>query len=534
MNRTWRQERLAAKELERLKRKEARAEEQAEAAASAARSEAAKADFMQKKRDEQERSRQIQAALAARSAEPEPEPEPEPEVVIEEWVPPPEEEVVVKVAGIKGRFPEQVAALEAARSHQDNLVAAVFEAEMLDQMGPQKAEALLEAVRLGYEQPEVECGCFLKAAEDYRRLQPFLDRLIRRHFKLEDGEAGKSGPPLHIGPDTAVRGGVGPSWECAEPFPLGKTAGKDAGCVVRFDRNLKDTPLLAGMGADEEPRIALEERLVDALAGAFEMPGRYYSLTVGRADFASASDVETLRAVADGMMLPDLSDAAYDARAELWSQGGVSGAWPQGRGVWLAEDRSVSVWVGAREHVTVLAAGRANEASGGMAGLLETGRVLLEKLLAALGGGAAWATHVDYGFVRASAPLAASIAWQMRADDLDAVCLQVSTHPSNLGTGMRFTARIALPTLSKRGKDLGALSRAAASAGLAVGGVGGEVLASMDKLARDGKCVVWCEAPAFGVTEGQAVAALAQGVGQLLAAEEKAKAVARGAAKFYS
>ena len=110
----------------------------------------------------------------------------------------------------------------------------------------------------------------------------------------------------------------------------------------------------------------------------------------------------------------------------------------------------------------------------------------------------------------------------------------MSTHPSNLGTGMRFTARIALPTLSKRGKDLGALSRAAASAGLAVGGVGGEVLASMDKLARDGKCVVWCEAPTFGVTEGQAVAALAEGVGQLLAAEEKAKAVARGAAKFYS
>ena len=46
--------------------------------------------------------------------------------------------------------------------------------------------------------------------------------------------------------------------------------------------------------------------------------------------------------------------------------------------------------------------------------------------------------------------------------------------------------------------------------------------------------LMWCEAPTFGVTEGQAVAALAEGVGQLLAAEEKAKAVARGAAKFYS
>ena len=144
----------------------------------------------------------------------------------------------------------------------------------------------------------------------------------------------------------------------------------------------------------------------------------------------------------------------------------------------------------------------------------------------------------------------------------------------------RATARIALPTISKRGKDLSALSRAVEKCGLALGSQSGETFAGMEKLPRDGKCEVWRIAgpvdaddegggegggdddgggggegeegaeegdggegaaassgsknASFGVTEGSQVGALWSAVEELLALEAKAKSVNAAAAKFYS
>jgi hypothetical protein len=335
-----------------------------------------------------------------------------------------------------------------------------------------------------------------------------------------------------------------------------KTAGPKCGVRLRFDRNLKggkEMMLLAAYADDEGARKALEEKIRVPREGAFAedaegdggsvISGRYYSLTTGHESFVGETELGELRGVGDGMCVPELVDVKYEPQAELLKLGGVLGCWPQGRGFWLADDRSVAVWVGAREHITLLVGGACKGSEGGMSALLAKGRGLLERLRAALGD---FAAHGEYGFV--------------------------STHPPNLGTGLRATARIALPTISKRGKDLSALSRAVEKCGLTVGSQSGETFAGMEKLPRDGKCEVWrivgaapaargeagadgdggggegdaaedadgdgpggpSNNPAFGMTEGGQCEALWSAVEELLALEAKAKSVNAAAAKFYS
>ena len=560
-------ERLAAKEQERLARRVEKEREAVLEAERAARSEEQKKDFMAGKRAEADRKAAIAAEIARARRGATPEPEPEPEVVYEEWVPPPvEEPEPERQAGIAGRFPEECAALSQAKSSgPDNLVAQVFEEEVLNMMGSAKAKQLLSAIRLSYEQPDAcdadrygraALGCFITAAEDYRKLQPFVDLLVRSYFGC--AAAGSAfNVPLHVGPDAAVRGGVRPSWEVDGVLPIeAKTAGPKCGARLRFDRNIKggkDMMLLAAYADDEGARKALEERIRGSLEGVFAaeaegdgggvIAGKYYSLTTGHDSFVGESELEEMRAVGDGMCVPQLVDVKYEPQAELLKLGGVLGCWPQGRGFWLADDRSVAVWVGAREHITLVVAGACKGSEGGVSALLAKGRGLLERLRAALGD---FAAHGEYGFV--------------------------STHPPNLGTGMRAVARVALPTISKRGKDLSALSRAVEKCGLAVGSQSGETFAGMEKLPRDGKCEVWrivgaapaapdeagdggdggggeggdgaedagadggspSNNPAFGVTEGGQCEALWSAVVELLALEAKAKSVNAAAAKFYS
>jgi hypothetical protein len=479
------EERLAAKEKERLERlaeKEKAAEEEE---ARKARGEEAKKDFLAKKREEQERAKTIQAAIAASKREPEPEPELEPEVVVDEWVPPPyvhrkqapcsflqpscttsavgviscleslrecldplcanrraEEPEPARQAGIAGRFPDECAALEQAKSTgPGNLVAQVFESEVLNMMGSAKAKQLLSAIRTSYEQPDAcdserwgraALGCFISAAEDYRKLQPFLDQLIRAYFGCPAADT-SSNVPLHVGPDAVVRGGMRPSWEVEGVLPIeAKTAGPKCGARLRFDRNIKggkDMQLLAAYGDDEGARKALEERIREPLEGAFSeeaegdggaiVSGRYYSLTTGHENFVTEQELEELRSVADGMCLPDLVDEKYEPQAQVLKLGGVLGCWPEGRGFWLADDRSVAVWVGAREHITLLVGGACKASEGGMAALLSKGRGLLERLQAALGD---FASHGEYGFV--------------------------STHPPNLGTGLVSTTPVCVTAVT--------------------------------------------------------------------------------------
>ena len=552
------EERLAAKEADRLVRLAEKQKAAEEEAARKARGEEAKKNFLANKREELERSKAIQAAIAASKQKPEAElqPEPEPVYVEEEWAPPPmEEPEPARKAGIAGRFADEVAALEqAARSNPDNLVARVFESGVLNMMGSAKAKELLKALTVSFEhsdacgQQREALGCFISAAEDYRKLQPFMDQLIRQYFGASPSTSGGGAVPLHVAPDTPNRGGTRPSWEVEGVLPIEvKTAGPKCGARLRFNRNVRgpNFKLLAGYGDDAAARKDLEATLSTAVKGAFgvevEGPGgqvvdgRYYSLTLGHEDFVGEADLSRLREVADGMIIPELVDTKYEPLAEILKLGGVLGCWPEGRGFWLASDRSVAVWVGAMEHVSLLVSGACKASDGGMAALLAKGRGLLERLRIAIGGEeGAWASHGEYGFV--------------------------STHPPNLGTGLRAVVRVAVPTLSKRGRDLGALSRAVAACGLAAQSQSGESFSGMEQLPRDGKCEVWrvvgrdaskkhevdtpdgdsedvvstrISSPSFGLTEADAVEQLWAAVEELLGMEQKAKAVNAAAAKFY-
>ena len=550
------EERLAATEADRLVRLAEKQKAAEEEAARKARGEETKKDFLAEKRKELERSKAIQAAIAASQQTPEAELQPEPEPVEEEWAPPPmEEPEPARIAGIAGRFPDEVAALEqAARSNPDNLVARVFESDVLNMMGSAKAKELLKALTVSFVhsdacgQQREALGCFISAAEDYRKLQPFMDQLIRQYFGAPPPPSSGGAVPLHVSPDTPNRGGARPSWEVEGVLPIEvKTAGPKCGARLRFNRNVRgpNFKLLAGYGDDAAARKALEAALSTAVEAAFAVEaegpggqavhGRYYSLTVGHEDFVGEADLSRLREVADGMVIPELVDTKYEPLAELLKLGGVLGCWPEGRGFWLAADRSVAVWVGAMEHISLLVSGSCKASEGGLAALLAKGRGLLERLRIAIGGEeGAWASHGEYGFL--------------------------STHPPNLGTGLRAVVRVAVPTLSKRGRDLGALSRAVAACGLAAQSQSGESFAGMEQLPRDGKCEVWravgtdaskkqgadtpgdesddvastrISSPSFGLTEADAVEQLWAAVEELLGMEQKAKAVNAAAAKFY-
>ena len=92
----------------------------------------------------------------------------------------------------------------------------------------------------------------------------------------------------------------------------------------------------------------------------------------------------------------------------------------------------------------------------------------------------------------------------------------MSTHPSNLGTGMRASVHVKLPKLTADGTDKGAKA-VASPLGLSVRGTGGE----HTPIGADGTVDISPRARLF-IKEAEIIQALYNGLKLLLEAEAKA------------
>ena len=178
---------------------------------------------------------------------------------------------------------------------------------------------------------------------------------------------------------------------------------------VRVARNLQQFPLAGAM--TKEQRCDLENFMLTAIEEMIAMPeygGRYCSLTPGHANFVS--DEEYQRLYQSRIAFHDLSSDAFASSA------GIAGDWPHGRGVYISANKKLVIWVGAEDHLRIIA--------------MSTGTVLnqvfdtLKQALAVIDAfdGINYLSSDDFGMV--------------------------TSCPTNLGTGMRASVLIRLPTLT--------------------------------------------------------------------------------------
>ena len=219
---------------------------------------------------------------------------------------------------------------------------------------------------------------------------------------------------------------------------------------VRVGRNLKQFNLPGLM--DQAERIKFEKALQPAFDKLKEaMGGNVYSLSP---DWGTAEGSE------DKVVNPNLIDEAkynelvaahvmfkdMDADPFLKSAG-ISSDWPYGRGCWQSEDKECIVWFGEEDQLRIMSMKKGtclNEVFNKLKTLLDT----FESIE-----GIEFATSEKYGYV--------------------------TSCPSNLGTGMRASVHIKVPTLTADGQadphgNSPTCTAITGPLGLSVRGTGGE------------------------------------------------------------
>lgn len=346
----------------------------------------------------------------------------------------------------------KLAAIKA--SHPGNRAARHFDPAYYESLGEEDRAALLAAVASGVANPSSSVGAYATRPTDYDTLSGFFDPLIADYHGMGAAAVQTSDWSVPSRTDLAAVG-------------MGPTS-----CRVRVGRNLAAFPLPAGMTADQ--RVALEDAMMVAFKVlAAQFGGEYHSLTPGRA----ISDDAYAALVADHLMFKSMADDVYLAAA------GISADWPTGRGAYISADRRISIWVNEEDHLRVTCMCTTTDPA-------EPFR-LLATTLAALEAqpGMTFARSRRYG--------------------------NVTSCPSNLGTGMRASVHLALPALTSDGTTAAA-EAVAKPAGLSVRGTGGEhtpVVAGVVDLSPSAR---------FGLTEAQVIGRLVDGVKLMLAAEAAA------------
>lgn len=360
---------------------------------------------------------------------------------------------------------QTIAEIEALKADWPNNIALrCFDAAYLRTLSPDNQTRFLKCLASGIANPDSEMGCYACRPSDYDDFKPFFSRAVARYHKVST-EARQVNDWRLDGIDGLPEDGV---------LDIARLGLPPLSMRVRVGRNLADLPLPGGM--DKADRVGLEQRMTAAFQRLIETPGyggRYHSLTPGHPDRIGDDDY---RALVDAhIMFKNMADDRYLAAA------GIAADWPHGRGAYVSADRSVIVWVGEEDHLRIMC--------------MKTGTVLNEvfdRLREALGlieniDGLSFALSADYGVV--------------------------TSCPTNLGTGMRASLHIALPTLTAGGTDERAKD-IARPLGLSVRGVGGE----HTPVGADGTVDISPSAR-FHITEGEILAALYKGIEQLIAEE---------------
>ncbi|PRQ04071.1 putative ATP:guanido phosphotransferase [Enhygromyxa salina] len=227
--------------------------------------------------------------------------------------------------------------------------------------------------------------------------------------------------------------------------------------TVRVTRNLRSAQFPALIG--RRGRLEAERRIaaaLDALGPRFE--GRYHPL----------AELPVLR-----RRTLDAQDLVFDDDDRYLVAAGITRDWPEGRGLWCSVDRRLVVWVNEEDHLRIIS----TSPSGDLPACLARVRKLAAALEELLG------FHHDdrLGFL--------------------------TSCPSNVGTGLRASARLRLPRLASRPKELDELV---------------EEHGLMLRKGRGEGIFVVGNRRCLGASEVESVERLAEGVCELLTVERAA------------
>lgn len=178
-------------------------------------------------------------------------------------------------------------------------------------------------------------------------------------------------------------------------------------------------------------------------------------------------------------MFKDMSADSYLLAA------GIAGDWPYGRGCYVSEDKGFVVWVGEEDHLRIICMKKTTVLNE----VFQRLRTVLNVIYDEIPGGCA--RSPDYG--------------------------NVTSCPTNMGTGMRCSVHVPLPNLTKDGTDKKAKA-AAKQFGLSVRGLGGE----HTPVGKDGTVDV-SPSSRFCITESEIVTQMYNGLKQIKQLENAAK-----------
>ena len=350
-----------------------------------------------------------------------------------------------------------------SKSNPTNLSAKCFDLAEMAGLTPELQDRLMMCVNSGIENPDSGLGVYAMQPGDYDDLKPFFDRVLKDYHKIE-GETFKheSDWTLPEDADTA--------------YDLSTLGLPELSMRIRVGRNLKSFPLPGAMNA--ENRAEMENQLTVAfekLAENEEFAGSYNSLTPGHKNFVDEAAYQKL--VDDHFMFKDMSADGYLKSA------GIASDWPTGRGCYVSNDKKFVVWVGEEDHLRIMCMFKGTKLAD-----------VFKKLEKALGVVSS-IEGLEFAF----------------SDNVG----NVTSCPSNLGTGMRASVHIQLPNLTSDGSDAKA-KEICKPLGLSVRGLGGEHTA----IGADGTCDI-SPSGRFCISEAEIVTALYTGIKNLKAEEDK-------------
>jgi creatine kinase len=383
---------------------------------------------------------------------------------------------------IDAKHHEKLKALYAvSKSNPSNLSAKCFDLAEMAGLSADLQDRIMMCVNSGIENPTSGLGVYAMQPSDYDDLAPFFGRVLKDYHKIttEDFKH-ESDWTLPEDADTSL--------------DLAGLGLPELSMRVRVGRNLKSFPLPGAM--TKEDRVNMEEELSKAFKTLAETKdsdgnpfgGRYHSLTPGREDSINEEEYQAL--VDAHFMFKDMGADTYLTAA------GIASDWPTGRGCYKSADEKFVIWVGEEDHMRIMCMFKGTKLAD-----------VFKKLNDAL-------TVVSS---------AQEFAFSDKVGN-------VTSCPSNLGTGMRASVHIKLPYLTVKSEEDPngdkKASEIAKTLGLSVRGLGGE----HTPVGADGTVDISPSAR-FCIKESTIVASLYSGLKDLKAAEDAAETAAFEAAK---
>eukprot|EP00811_Abedinium_folium_P000079 NODE_10071_length_1378_cov_72.928058.p1 GENE.NODE_10071_length_1378_cov_72.928058~~NODE_10071_length_1378_cov_72.928058.p1 ORF type:complete len:393 (+),score=92.30 NODE_10071_length_1378_cov_72.928058:90-1268(+) len=356
---------------------------------------------------------------------------------------------------------------EIRKAHPNNKSMKHFTKDNYDSLSKHDQALLWKCAKTGFENPDSNLGCYAMQPADYDKFAAFFDPVILEY---------------HNGTPTSVHESC---WDISAVgdggvLDVSKLGSQPLSMRVRVGRNLTAFNLPGNMSQKE--RVEMEKALVPVFEQLMKKyGGSIYSLSPSWGDGPNPnliSDAKYNELVKAHVMFKDMDADAYLKSA------GISAHWPYGRGCWQSHDKSFIIWFGEEDHLRIMnmkVGNRLDEIFMNLRDLLDT----VESV-----DGVNFAQSSRYG--------------------------NVTSCPSNLGTGMRASVHIKCPNLTSDGTDRKA-KKICAPFRLQVRGTGGE----HTPIGADGTIDVSPLGRLF-IKESKIVQQLYNGVENLMAAEKAA------------